>query len=152
MFNIPFLRQLRAVEIELIVAHFPAGERVLEIGAGTGQQAIALRERGFQVEAIEVPDSNYNQHQVFPITAYDGRHIPFPDASFDVVFSSNVLEHVRDLPALEAEIKRVLRPGGFCVHVMPTHVWRLWCTLAAFPASVQKVAALARAPRPSGRL
>ena len=135
----------------MIMARFPAGARILEIGAGTGRQALAIRNRGFDVEAIEIPDSNYREHQAFPITAYDGRQIPFPDASFDVVFSSNVLEHVRDLAALEAEIKRVLRPGGFCVHVMPTHIWRLWCTLAAFPASVQKVAALARAPRPSGR-
>ncbi|MES1207578.1 MAG: class I SAM-dependent methyltransferase [Pseudomonadota bacterium] len=148
MFNIAFLRQVRAVEIELIVAHLPAGARVLEIGAGTGQQAIALRERGFEVEAIEVPDSNYSEHQLFPITPYDGRNIPFPDASFDVVFSSNVLEHVRDLGALESEIKRVMRPDAICVHVMPTHAWRFWHTLAAFPAGVQEAIALARAPRP----
>jgi SAM-dependent methyltransferase len=152
MFNVEFLGRLRAVEIERIVAHFPAGARVLEIGAGTGQQAVALRARGFQVEAIEVPDSNYKDHQVFPITAYDGTHIPFPDGSFDVVFSSNVLEHVRDLPALQAEIARVLRPDGICVHVMPTHVWRFWHTLAAFPAGVQEAMALARAPRPPARL
>jgi SAM-dependent methyltransferase len=152
MFNVEFLAQLRAVEIELIVAHFPPGARVLELGAGTGQQAIALRDRGFEVEAIEIPDSNYKDHQVFPITPYDGRHIPFPDASFDVVFSSNVLEHVRDLPALQAEIKRVMRPGAICVHVMPTHVWRFWHTLAAFPAGIQEAVALARAPRRPGGL
>jgi SAM-dependent methyltransferase len=151
MFSINYLHELRDVEIEVIIARFPAGARILEIGAGTGRQALAIQNRGFRVEAIEIPDSNYRDHQAFPITPYDGVQIPFPDASFDVVFSSNVLEHVRDLPALESEIKRVLRPGGFCVHVMPTHVWRLWCTLAAFPASVQKVAALVRAPRPSGR-
>jgi ubiquinone/menaquinone biosynthesis C-methylase UbiE len=151
MFSIDLLHEIRDAEIDMIMARFPAGARILEIGAGTGRQALAIRNRGFEVEAIEIPDSNYREHQAFPITAYDGREIPFPDASFDVVFSSNVLEHVRDLAALEAEIKRVLRPGGFCVHVMPTHIWRLWCTLAAFPASVQKVAALARTPRPSGR-
>jgi len=150
VFNVEFLARLRAVEIERIAAHFPPGARVLEIGAGTGQQAIALRERGFQVDAIEVPDSNYKHHQVFPITPYDGTHIPFADGSFDVVFSSNVLEHVRDLPALEAEIQRVLRPDGICVHVMPTHVWRFWHTLAAFPAGVQEALALTRGPRPAG--
>lgn len=152
MFNPEFLAQLRAVEIGLIAAHFPPGARVLEVGAGTGQQAVALRERGFDVEAIEIADSNYKNQQVFPITAYDGRHIPFPDDSFDVVFSSNVLEHVRDLPALQAEIKRVLRPGGICVHVLPTHVWRFWHTLAAFPAGVQEAVALTRLPRRPGGL
>jgi SAM-dependent methyltransferase len=150
VFTIEFLSQIRAAETEVIVARFPAGARILEVGAGTGQQALAIRSRGFEVEAIEIAASNYKDHQLFPITDYDGRHIPFPDASFDVVFSSNVLEHVRDLPGLDQEIKRVLRPGGICVHVMPTHAWRFWTTLAAFPAGVQKVLALVRAPTRGG--
>jgi SAM-dependent methyltransferase len=108
-----------------------------------------VRRLGYAVEAIEIPDSNYNQDRLFPITDYDGRHIPFPDASFDVVFSSNVLEHVRDLDQLEGEIKRVLRPGGICVHVLPTHRWRFWTTLSAFPAAFQKVAAMRAELRPS---
>jgi SAM-dependent methyltransferase len=152
VFTIEFLGQIRAAETDVIAARFPPGARILEVGAGTGQQAVAIRARGFEVEAIEIPASNYKQHQLFPITDYDGRHIPFPDASFDVVFSSNVLEHVRDLAGLEGEIKRVLRPGGVCVHVLPTHAWRFWTTLAAFPAAVQKVIALLRAPTRAGTL
>ena len=115
---------------------------MLEIGAGTAGGRRGGPGAGFDVEAIEISDSNYNQDRLFPITDYDGCHVPFPDASFDVVFSSNVLEHVRDLDQLEREIKRVLRPGGVCVHVLPTHVWRFWTTLSAFPAALQKVAAM----------
>ena len=140
MFSIDLLNRIRAAEIEAIAAHLPAGSRVLEIGAGTGRQAQELRRLGFDVEAIEIPDSNYAQERLFPITDYDGRHIPFPDGSFDAVFSSNVLEHVRALDELEADIKRVLRPGGLCVHVLPTHVWRFWTMLSAFPAALQKIA------------
>lgn len=152
MFSLDLLNRIRAAEIEAIVAHFahlPAGARVLEIGAGTGRQALEVRRLGFEVEAIEIRDSNYNQDRLFPITDYDGGHIPFPDASFDVVFSSNVLEHVRDLDQLEGEIKRVLRPGGVCIHVLPTHMWRFWTTLSAFPAAFQKVAAMRSEPRRS---
>ena len=65
------------------------------------------------------------------------------------MFSSNVLEHVRELDQLEVEIKRVLRPGGLCVHVLPTHVWRFWTTLSAFPVALQKVAAMRAELRPS---
>jgi SAM-dependent methyltransferase len=152
MFTIDFLHQIRAAELEVIAGHLPAGAAVLEIGAGTGAQARALRDRGVDIQAIEIGASNYAADRVFPIMDYDGRHIPYPDASFDVVFSSNVLEHVKDLPALESEIKRVLKPGGKCVHIMPTHAWRFWTTLAAFPAAVQKVIALVRAPARSRAL
>ncbi|MBC8131679.1 MAG: class I SAM-dependent methyltransferase [Deltaproteobacteria bacterium] len=137
MFSIEFLHEIRTAEIQKIVSCFPKGARVLEIGAGTGRQAAEIQELGFKVEAIEIGSSNYSADRVFPITDYDGRRIPFPDRSFDVVFSSNVLEHVRNLPDLHEEIRRVLAPGGICVHVMPTHVWRFWTTLTAFPTSLQ---------------
>ena len=39
-------------------------------------------------------------------------HIPYPDASFDVVFADNVMEHVGDPTAVFSEIRRVLKPGG----------------------------------------
>jgi SAM-dependent methyltransferase len=142
MFSVDFLNLLRTWEIEEIARRLPAGARVLEIGAGTGRQALELRKRGFEVEAIEIPDSNYTQDRLFPITDYDGRQIPFPDGSFDVVFSSNVLEHVRELEPLQREVRRVLRPGGICLHILPTHAWRFWTILSAFPAGFQEAAAL----------
>jgi SAM-dependent methyltransferase len=152
MLSIPLLNQIRSAEIDAIARRFPAGARVLELGAGTGQQALELSKRGFEVEAIDVPSSNYKRDQLFPITEYDGRNIPFPDASFDVVFSSNVLEHVRDLPGLHAEIRRVMRPGATCVHVLPTHAWRLWTMLAAFPDGVQKASLAVRERERGGAL
>lgn len=145
MFSIEHLNALRAVEIETIVSHLqPPGAHVLEVGAGTGRQAQELAARGYSVEAIEIPDSNYSGHRLFPITDYDGRHIPFADQSFDIVFSSNVLEHVPDLTQLHAEIRRVLKPGGYAIHVMPTHVWRFWTTLSQIPTGFQNAASLGR--------
>lgn len=138
MFSVEHLNVLRTAEIEKIVRHLrPRGARLLEVGAGTGQQAKKLSEFGFDVEAIEIPSSNYAQHRLFNITDFDGRHIPFPDASFDIVFSSNVLEHVPDLVQMHKEIRRVLKPTGYAVHVLPTHAWRFWTTLSSFPTAVQ---------------
>ncbi len=143
MFSVEHLNALRATEIEKIVTHLrPAGARVLEIGAGTGRQAQELAARGYALEAIEIPASNYAGDRLFAITDYDGRHIPFPDASFDVVFSSNVLEHVPDLVQMHAEIARVLKPGGYAVHIMPTHAWRFWTTLSQIPTGVQNALTL----------
>jgi SAM-dependent methyltransferase len=137
MFSIEHLNVLRAAEIEKIVEYFPPAGRVLELGAGTGRQAMELANRGYSIEAIDVPSSNYADARLFPVTDFDGRHIPFPDASFDIVFSSNVLEHVSDLVQLHREVRRVLKPDGCAIHVVPTHSWRFWTTISTFPTSIQ---------------
>jgi SAM-dependent methyltransferase len=146
MFNVAFLNLLRTNEIDKVARILRPGQRILELGAGTGRQAMYLAERGFQVDAVEIPDSNYVNDRLFPITDYDGQHLPFPDDTFDVVYSSNVLEHVRDLEILYAEIRRTLRPGGTCLHILPTHAWRFWTILSAFPTGLQKAVLLALVP------
>jgi SAM-dependent methyltransferase len=59
------------------------------------------------------------------------------------VFSSSVLEHVREPAALQAEILRVLKTGGRAVHAVPSATWRLWTSLAHYPYLL-KAAVLAR--------
>lgn len=130
------LETIRAWEIQRVALWFEKGVRVLEIGAGTGQQAAELAKQGFCVEGIEIRDSLYASTRIFPVTVYDGITIPFPDGSFDVVYSSNVLEHVQSLTGMHAEIKRVLKKDGRVVHVLPTHWWRFWTTLMEFPVAL----------------
>src|SRR5262245_16102006 len=137
MFSIAYVDEIRAFEITQVASHFPQGACVLEIGAGTGRQARDLQQRGFAVSAVDLKGSRYSDNRVFTVVEYDGVTLPFADASFDVVFSSNVLEHVRDLSALYHEMRRVLKPGGYCIHVMPTHTWRLWTALTSFPTAAQ---------------
>lgn len=139
MFNLEFLHVIREFEYQRFVGQLPPGGRVLEIGGGTGYQAKRLAEDGFDVSSIDIPDSNYANELVFPVQPYDGEHLPFEDQSFDVIFSSNVLEHVRKLPALLSEMRRVLRPGGYCVHLMPTGAWRFWTNLAHYTEMMQRV-------------
>jgi SAM-dependent methyltransferase len=76
---------------------------------------------------------------VWPITDYDGRRIPFPDQSFDVVFSSNVLEHIPHVESFQAEIQRILRPGGIAVHLVPSASWRVWTSLAHYGYLVKRL-------------
>src|SRR5262249_40170445 len=124
VFSHQYLDEIRMLELEIIMPLFPPGARVLELGAGTGRQALELSRRGFNVTAIDLAASAYAAHRVFPITDYDGATIPLPDTSVDVVFSSNVLEHVPDLARMHGEIRRVLAASGKCIHVLPTHAWR----------------------------
>ncbi|MBN8501070.1 MAG: class I SAM-dependent methyltransferase [Sphingomonadales bacterium] len=130
------LAELDQTEVIIRAAAGP-GARVLEIGSGTGWQAKALSERGFDVTGVDLPPSseisNHARARVWPITDYDGEHLPFRDASFDVVYSSNVLEHVTKLDALNAEMRRVLRPEGVAVHLLPNPQWRFLSLLSYYP-------------------
>ena len=137
-----FLESIRIEEllhIETMLTRFvrPTA-RILEVGAGTGWQARALAARGYDIEAIDIPDSNHRHARIWPIVDFDGSIIPYPDASFDVVYSSNVLEHVGDIVTLNSEIARVLRPDGMAVHYVPTSAWRTWSLLAFYPALVRE--------------
>ncbi|MDH4185584.1 MAG: class I SAM-dependent methyltransferase [Nitrospira sp.] len=142
MFSIEFLNRVRNYEIEKIAEHFPPGATVLEIGGGTGYQAKQLADRGFVVTSIDVSGSNYRDKQVFPVLEYDGKRFPFERNTFDLVFSSNVLEHVVDLSQLHQETRRVLKPDGYCIHVMPTSMWRFWTSVTNYVELAQRLVLL----------
>ncbi|HVU50352.1 MAG TPA: class I SAM-dependent methyltransferase [Polyangia bacterium] len=63
----------------------------------------------------------------------DAAHLPFKDASFDFVFSSSVLEHIRDRAPVYLELRRCLRPGGVMLHIMPSRTWKLLQLLFYYP-------------------
>jgi ubiquinone/menaquinone biosynthesis C-methylase UbiE len=59
-------------------------------------------------------------------------NLPFNDASFDVVFSSHVLEHVASVEASLLEMKRVLKPGGVLIIGMPTRTMTIVAFISHF--------------------
>jgi ubiquinone/menaquinone biosynthesis C-methylase UbiE len=118
------MSSIREFELQKAMNLFPPGCRILEIGAGSGYQASKLKHLGFQVEAIDVKiDSAI---KFFEVKKYNGKTIPFSNHSFDIVFSSNALEHIDRLEKLQEEIKRVLKPNGLAIHILPTATWRFW--------------------------
>ena len=60
---------------------------------------------------------------------YDGFTIPFDDNYFDIVFSSNVLEHIPHVVEFQKELHRVLKPSGKAVHLLPSSRWRLYTNI-----------------------
>ena len=97
---------------------------VVDYGAGRGlqsrtagpllRQLTSPRGRCAKLIGIDVDDAVLGNEFVDEahVIGPDGR-IPLPDASVDLIFSHAVLEHVQDPAAMAAEIKRVLRPGGW---------------------------------------
>lgn len=125
------LYRLRRSEIESLSSHFVPGLRVLEIGGGDGFQASLIASRGCSVLSLDVaPREGHSYH---PVERYDGENVPAKDESFDIVFSSHVLEHVKVLPQLLAELSRVLKRQGLGIHVLPSSMWRVWTSLAHYP-------------------
>jgi len=135
LFNIPYLHRIREEELKEVIRELPRGARVLDFGAGSGHQAAILRSEGFEVTAIDLANSDYSNHTAFEIIHYDGKRIPLPDDSVDVIFSSNVLEHVENLSMVLSEFARVLRSDGIELHLMPTPGWRFWTFIAGVPTA-----------------
>lgn len=119
------LWSVRKYELDIALSYFPIVSetqscKVLELDSGTGQQAQYLTESGYNVLALDLPSSSYRETRVFDIQEYDGENLPRNDYSFDVVFSSNVLEHVIHLDKVLLETYRVLKSGGIAVHLLPS--------------------------------
>lgn len=143
------LGRLRAFELERALQHLAGSHRILELGGGSGFQARRLADLGYQVRSLDVSrDRGIGIH--FPVAAYDGRSIPFEDSAFDCVFSSNVLEHVEDFTALMAECRRVLRPGGHMIHIMPSTSWRAWTIASHYAYLLKAIATLGDSLRSTG--
>ena len=123
---------IRAYELTVVLNLLPKKGRILEIGAGTGWQAEALHKHGYDVSAIDLTSSNYKDNRICEITEYDGKTIPFENNSFDVVFSSNTLEHIPHVEEFQKEIQRVLKPNGIALHVVPSSSWRFWTNITEF--------------------
>ena len=123
------LQAIRSHELEVVAALLPQGGKLLEIGAGTGWQAHALAQQGYEVSAVDLSGSKYAGDRVFPVQDYDGHTLPYGDGEFDIVYSSNLLEHIPHLEDFQREIHRVLRPDGCVIHVLPSSSWRFWTNL-----------------------
>jgi SAM-dependent methyltransferase len=73
---------------------------------------------GVEHEAV-FASTDASKRKNAPDVLYDGRHLPFEDASFDTVVSTEVLEHTPDPAGLVAEMARVLRPDGIMILTAP---------------------------------
>jgi SAM-dependent methyltransferase len=126
------LEKLRGAELEVIRGWFRPEMKVLEIGGGSGFQASVVASWGAQLMSIDLPERPFPKPYLFPVQDYDGVNIPAPAESFDLIFSSNVLEHVSRLPPLFEEMRRVLKTDGLAIHILPTPAWRFWTCLTHY--------------------
>ena len=113
-----------------------SGKKVLEVGSGFGTNlAVWLRHFHADAYGVEPGGEGFNQGYIASrkllaangldperVVNSPGEIIPFPDESFDIVYSSNVLEHTEDPRRVAAEAFRVLKPGGLFHMEIPNHL------------------------------
>ena len=93
------------------------GARVLDVGGGPGYFADAFARRGAHYVGLE-PDAGEMSAAGIHLSNSvrgDGTNLPFADDSFDVVYSSNVAEHIPNPWDMGEEMLRVTRPGGLTI-------------------------------------
>ncbi len=108
-------------------AHVPGFQfepvRILDVGCGTGADVISFKKLfGRQVEIygvdvvalqIDLAKEKIKKYGVWAeVKYYDGSWLPFEKNYFDVIYTSDVLGHVKDVPGWLEELNRVLKPGG----------------------------------------
>ena len=117
----PTVRKETFHTVSLVLPHLRTGTSVLDIGCGAGWVADELTRRGVgEIAAVDVVD--VRRVRTLPFWLYDGVHLPFPDARFDVAMLNFVLHHVPDerKVLLLREALRVARRRVFILEDTPT--------------------------------
>ncbi len=106
-----------AVRRRFVLDAVSPGDRVLDLGCGEGVFAAALAGAGAEVVGVDVAEEPLRRaragHPELDLRLIDGEgRWELDDASFDVVWAGEVIEHVADTAAWLSELRRVLRSGG----------------------------------------
>lgn len=124
------------------------GKRVLEIGVGAGTDFVQWARSGAELTGVDLTAAGVELTRErlaleglhADVRVADAERLPFPDASFDLVYSYGVLHHSPDTPRAIAEVRRVLRPGGVARVMIYHHpswvglmLWGVHCLARARP-------------------
>jgi SAM-dependent methyltransferase len=109
--------------------------RVLDLGCGEGGSVDLFRARDPEVQWVGLdvpgsPEAATRTRTDARFETFDGISLPFVDASYQLVYCKQVLEHVRHPEPLLVEVRRVLAPGGYFAgstsQLEPFHSLSIW--------------------------
>ena len=107
------------------------GQRLLEVGCGIGTDLVRFAKGGARVTGVDLAQTAIDlARQNFELSGVaaeelrvaDGEALPFPEASFDVVYGHGVIQYTANPAQLIRECYRVLRPGGTAIFMVYNRV------------------------------
>ncbi len=115
---------------------------ILDVGCGSGANSIVLAQKGHRLHGVDISETAIEQYRRH---GFDGRvadiesGLDYPDASFDLVYCSEVIEHMTSPETLASEVSRVLKPGGLFVLSTPNSAFWLYRLLGVFGYTVSEL-------------
>ena len=100
-------------------SHLLSG-KVLDFGCGSKPYKNTISH--IEYIGVDIKISGHDHKNEYIDVFYDGKTLPFEDAYFDSIFSTEVFEHVSNLPEILTELSRVIRPGWVLLCTMP-FIW-----------------------------
>lgn len=137
-----YLYKLRRREIELLFGRCPqpAFAQGLELGAGDGFQSSLLRAYVAALIATDyrptILDAEAHAGVTYRVCDAERVDEMFAAEQFDLIFSSNMLEHLPAPQRALAGMRRVLRDDGIAIHIVPSPFWKVCHLLGFYPNAV----------------
>ena len=127
-------RRLEIMFDELLAGVELSGTSMLDVGCGIGWFSERAAARGARMTSLDIGvrllAHTRRRVSTRPVAA-DACKLPFADASFDMVISSECIEHTIDPRLALSEIIRVTRPGGLMVVTTPNQLWHFAVTIGS---------------------
>jgi SAM-dependent methyltransferase len=118
-------RESRLKKCERIISRLQAGD-FLDIGCSSGDWAAHWMEKGWRCSGVDIDEEHLATSRGRGVDAkrcdLNKESLPFGDASFDLVFAGEVIEHLIDTDSFLSELYRCLRPGGRVLITTPNLV------------------------------
>jgi len=110
------------------------GKKALDVGCREGYQSKLLEERGYKVTSIDI-EKKYEKCRIVDVN----KKLPFKDNYFDLIWCSEVIEHLKDPVKSVEEFRRIVKPSGVMIMTTPNSYCFLFRFLSLLGLTPEKI-------------